>query len=499
VTSLSKAGVCLTVVLVVAPDGGGPAAFSPQAAPARAESQEAPVAQPQQEPAPPRARERRQSTRSPRASTRPRSPRARESLQDERASRVAGPTTQGLVLTANALGGYDDNLTAGSGTGAGIVPTAIASGSTGYLDATLDYFRGNPSRAIRIGSTGNLFAYPGDLNGLASGGIANVEARTTVGRTLTVTASERVGYEPFFGVFSSGASSASLPPAIGETVPATVLFERRSLSSASSLSLHQQWTRHDSTLFSYSYRVQQFTGNDYGANSSHDVRAEYRRRLARGVSVRGNGRYLNREHAGADGFRVQTPEYRVEGGSDIEKVLSRRRYLRVSAAGGAARIASTGSPGREPYDAWVPTGDGRATLGLTPLWSVEGGYRRDFSLLRGLTNELYGTHTAYLTTGGPVAARTGVRVSTTYSSWRTPVVSGMNDALRVYGGSAQVTVSLNARTTAAAGYYYYSHRYSNPSALPTGFPSHYDRHAVRVGLTVSFPLWGTEHQFSGAQ
>jgi hypothetical protein len=499
VTSLSKAGVGLTAVLILAPYGGGSAASSPEAPPARAESQATPVAQPQHEPAPPRARQGRQSKRSPRASTRPRSPRARESLQEERASRVAGPTTQGLVLTASALGGYDDNLTAGSGTGAGIVPRAIASGSTGYLDATLDYFRGNTSRAIRIGSTGNLRAYPGHLDGPASGGIATVEARTTVGRTLTVRASERVGYEPFFGVFSPGASSASLPPAIGETVPATVLFERRSLSSASSLSFHQQWTRHDSTLFSYSYRVQQFTGDDYGDNSSHDVRAEYRRRLARGVRVRGDGRYMNREHTGADGSRVETPEYRIEGGSDIVTTLSRRRYLRVSAAGGTTRIASTGAPGREPYHAWVPTGGGSATLGLTSLWSVEGGYRRHFSLLRGLTNELYGTHTAYLTTGGPVAARTEVRVGTTYSSWRTPVVSGVNDALRVYGGSAQVTVSLNARTAAAAGYYYYHHRYSNPSALPTGFPPKYDRHAVRVGLTVRFPLWGTEHQFSGAQ
>jgi hypothetical protein len=497
--ALSAGGACLIAVLLLAPDGGLPAEPVPQARPAQSEPQAAPVAQPQQESAPPRARQRRQSTRSPRASTRPRSPRARESLQQERASRVVGPTTQGLVLTANALGGYDDNLTAGSGTAAAIVPTAIASGSTGYLDATLDYFRGNPSRAIRIGSTGNLFAYPGYLNGLASGGIATVEARTTVGRTLTVRASERVGYEPFFGVFSPGASGASLPPAIGETVPATVLFERRSLSSASSLSLHRQWTRQDATLFSYSYRVQQFTGDDHGDNSSHDVRAEYRRRVARGVRVRGNGRYINRDQAGADGSRVETPEYRIEGGSDIEKALSRRRYLRVSAAGGATRIASTGSPGREPYQAWVPTGAGSATLGLTPLWYVEGGYRRDFSLLGGLTNELYGTHTAYLTTGGPVTARTGVRVGTTYGSWRTPVASGVNDALRVYGGSARVTISLSARTAADAGYYYYSHRYSNPSALPTGFPPKYHRHAVRVGLTVRFPLWGTEHQFGGAQ
>jgi hypothetical protein len=48
--------------------------------------------------------------------------------------------------------------------------------------------------------------------------------------------------------------------------------------------------------------------------------------------------------------------------------------------------------------------------------------------------------------------------------------------------------------TATAGYYYYYHRYSNPAALPAGFPADYDRHAVRVGISFWMPLAGTSLQ-----
>jgi hypothetical protein len=60
----------------------------------------------------------------------------------------------------------------------------------------------------------------------------------------------------------------------------------------------------------------------------------------------------------------------------------------------------------------------------------------------------------------------------------------------IYGASIMVRVAITDTVGATAGYYYYHHLYSNPGALPEGFPAAYDRNAFRVGLTVFVPLAG---------
>jgi hypothetical protein len=237
--------------------------------------------------------------------------------------------------------------------------------------------------------------------------------------------------------------------------------------------------------------VQEFTDDDYGDNWSQNVRADYRRTLAPGVRARAEYGYGNTEYADSDGTTRPIIEHRIEGGPEIEKALSRRRHLILSLAAGAGYIQSIGSTDRQPYQAWVPTGSVSANLTLSPTSSVEGGYQRDVSTLQGVTDEVYTTDTTFLTTGGRVTGRTDLRVGATYSNWKTPVASGVNDTLNVYGAWLQVRVALTETVAATAGYYYYHQRYSNPADLPDGFPAEYNRNAVRVGLTVWVPLAGT--------
>ena len=163
----------------------------------------------------------------------------------------------------------------------------------------------------------------------------------------------------------------------------------------------------------------------------------------------------------------------------------------MSLGAGATRLESIDSTSRVAYHAWVPVGSARATLGLTSLWSLDGEYRRDFSLLRGLTDNVYTTDTASVSAGGRVAPRTNLRVGANYGTWKTPLASGVNEKMNVYGASVQVRVTLTAKVAATADYIYYHHLYSNPGDLPAGFPAKYNRQAVRVGLTLWLPLAGT--------
>jgi hypothetical protein len=340
-------------------------------------------------------------------------------------------------------------------------------------------------------ATGNLTGYPGYLDHPAPGGRVDIGGTATVGRDLTLGASERVGYESLFNVNSPGASSAPLPPGVGEAVPATGLFERQSWNSNSAVSLDRRWSRQDSTSLSYAYDVRKYIHDDYGDSWSQDVRADYRRTLARGVRARAVYGYTDTEYADSAGFTRPLVEHRIAGGPEIEKSLSRRRTLRFLLEAGATHVESIRSTDGQPYQAWLPSGNGSVKLALSPTAFVETGYQRDVQTLQGVTDEVYTTDTVFLTTGGRLTDRTGLQVGATYGDWKTPVASGVTETLNTYGGWLQVQVAITQTVGATASYYYYYHRYSNPGALPAGFPAQYDRNAVRVGLTVWVPLIGT--------
>lgn len=391
----------------------------------------------------------------------------------------------------SVVAGHDDNLTGGSGTGEAIVPRAMASGSVQSLDATLRYFHGNTARSFRVLSTGNVLAFPDYLQRPAAGGVISMDARTRMGDDWTFRASERAGYEPFFDVFSPGGGGIPLAAGISQAVPATAIFELRSLNSLSLVSIGRQWTGRDSTAVSYSYEMRHFIRAERGDNISHTVGTEYRRRLTPATTARAAYAYGNREYTAYGGTQRPIREHRIEGGPEIEKVLSRRRRFSLFLAAGANYFESIGSITREPYHVWVPIGSASATLVLSSALSVDGGYRRGFSLLPGLTDEVYTTDTAFLTTRLLVTRHTEVRIGGTAGNWKTALAAGGADRLRVYGASLQLNVPLTASVAATAGYNYYRHHYSNPSQLPAGFPPAYDRQAFRVGLTLVLPLVGT--------
>ncbi len=287
--TLSRACAGLVVALLLAPGGQGfaqtppqspppqspPAQPPTQSPPAQGETQREGAAQPQGQPQDARRRAERPSKRTPRARSAP----ARQSLRQPREPRDRGPSTRQLMLTGNVGGGYDDNLIAGTGAGAGTSPNAMASGPTQSVDATLGYFHGNASRSIRVETTGTLRSYPDYLQRPAVGGVASISARTPLPGSLALAVSERAGYEPFLNVVSPGVTGPPLPAGITAVAPATGLFERRSVNSVTSFSLERAWSARDSTSLVYSYGLQQFTDAGPGDSNAHDIRAEYRRRV----------------------------------------------------------------------------------------------------------------------------------------------------------------------------------------------------------------------------
>ena len=485
-----------SAALLVAALAVGPAGQEPAQTPPAAQAQTPPVQQVekpkpgQADPGQAKPEEGRQPQRPPRPSRREPTSAGQGTFEQGRQSRDGGPTRQDVSFTANIMAGYDDNLTAGLGSGSGTSPDAMVSGTTASVDATLAYFRGNSLRSFSLDTSGSLMGYPDNLDEPAPGGSVNAEVRAPMGRSLSLSLSQRAAYVPLFNVLSPGAGTGPLPPEVVQPSPTTGLFERNSWSSRSGVSLEGRWGRRDTTTIAYAYQVQEFTDDDYGDNTWQDVTAGYRRILTSQVKAGPDYRYRDGEYADSNDLVRPTTEHRIEGVAEFIGAPSRRRSYSVLVAAGAGYIASVNASATA-FNAWLPIGRARLTFNVTPTWLIEGGYQRDLSLLQGVTDDVYTTDTASVRTSGMLGRRTSLQIGATYSNWVTPVASGVNDDMNVYGASAGFRFLLTKTLAASAGYYYYYHRYSNPAALPEGFPAEYDRQAVRVGVTMFFPLAGS--------
>ena len=473
----------LAAALAVAPAGQEPAQAPPVQQVEKPKSEQGKPEQAKPE-------EKRPPQRPPRPSRREPASADSGRFEQGRRSRDGGPTRQDISFAANIMAGYDDNLTAGLGSGAATSPDAMVSGTTASVDATLAYFRGNDLRSFSLDTSGSLMGYPENLDDPAPGGRLNAEVRTPMGRSLSLSLSQRAAYEPLFNVLSPGAGTGPLPPDVVQPSPTTGLFERNSWSSTSGVSLQGRFGRRDSTTIAYTYRVQEFTDDNYGDNTWQDVAAGYRRILTSQVKAGSDYRYRNGEYADSNDFVRPTIEHRLEGVVEFTGAPSRRRSYSLLLAAGAGNLQSVNATGVE-FRSWLPIGRARLTFNASPGWLVEGGYQREFSLFQGVTDDIYTTDTAYVNVGGMLTRRLSLQLGATYSNWVTAVASGVNDDMDVYGASVGVRFLLAKSLAATAGYYYYFHRYSNPAALPEGFPAEYDRQAVRVGLTMFFPIAGS--------
>ena len=367
----------------------------------------------------------------------------------------------------------------------------MVSGATASVDGTLGYFRGNGLRSVQLDTTGSLIGYPDNLENPAPAGAINAQVRTPLGRALTLGLSQLVSYEPLFNVLSPGAGSGPLPPDMVQPTPTTGLFERNSWSSRSGVSLEGRWGRKNTTTAAYAYRLREFTDDGYGDSTWHEANVGYRRILSSNVKTGADYLYRNGEYADSNDLVRPTIQHRAEGVAEFVGSPSRRRSYSLLLAAGAGYLESVECERRETFSAWLPIGRARLTFDVSPGWSVEGGYQRDLSLLQGVTDEVYTRDTALVAMNGMLSRRASLRIGATYGNWVTTVASGVNDTMDVYGATLGLRFLLTDSLAATAGYYYYYHRYSNPGSLPAGFPAEYDRQAVRVGITMFFPLAGT--------
>jgi hypothetical protein len=396
-------------------------------------------------------------------------------------------TQQELTLTVDFLGGYDDNLTPDGGNGTPDPTAPRRSGTTGTVSGAVDYRRGRATRSIEATGRSAMATYRNVGVRPLVGGRGNVRAFGQFFEKTTITGWGEADYQPtfMFGSFTpQGADSATPPPD-----PTAGVTEIRSFNASGGASVVQAWNVRHSTNASQVYSRMRSTGAGEMATNDFTTVLGHSWNFLRNVGLEGSYTFSNQNsgnnavgdrpldtHTGSLGLEVRVP-------------VSRTRRMTFSGHAGATRVQTLSSNDNLPLDYVTPSGGGSVRLDIGRTWALSADGSRTVTMLEGLTLQSFVTTAVSLWTGGTIGTRANVSITGTYSDGKAH--EGDTGSFSSLGGTAQIQYAVSRCCSLVTSYSYYEHRILDVAAVPTGFPSDFTRNAVRVGMTVWLPLYGT--------
>jgi hypothetical protein len=395
-------------------------------------------------------------------------------------------TTSQLTLSASALGGYDDHLTASGG----FTPSleTAEGGYTGFGEVALRYGRGRKARSFFLEGSSYLLTYSNLSMDSPVGGQVLAGGDATFGRSNRIGVVQYVRNDPYVNFGAFGPLSEDLGPGAGpDANPANGLTPNRSWGALSSASADWHWTQRTTLSTEYEYRRKEYVGDVGFDNRAHTARLTLDRSLTRNTSLNALYRYTDRLLVEpARSGNLPLTEQVGEIGFSYDKPLSPMRRMEISAGGGATHVATVSRFGGRELDYWTPSGYAslRADIGRT--WAIDADYRRGLTFLDSITPEFFVADAVLLRTEGMMNSRVGLGFSAGYSNggqpnrltkqrYKTFTLAASADLVIAHPWS--IVVSYNRSDYVLSGV-----------AVPLEGSSSYDRNAIRVGMAYSFTL-----------
>jgi hypothetical protein len=401
-------------------------------------------------------------------------------------------TYEQLSITANFMGGYDDQVAVGDlGAGAPPDPRTTVSGSVAQGDLTMRYTRGRLNRVFTVDGYGYGVGYFGNTDGISPGGALHVAATTPWARRNFVRAHQRVSYDP---LFTTAASFRPLESTVGAdglpTSTAYGLFERTSVNSDSSVGLDRQVGRRTQLSTQYSFLLHQYDDDLGGDSTTHVGNVALSRQVSRTMSLRGSYEFSHASVSDVAGGPRPITQHTIEAGPVLDRQLSPGERFTIGAGVGALYVDTRSSITAQPVSYWAPYAQARVRAELGRTWAVWGDYRRGTTVLDGITRESFLADTATFSAGGLIAPRLELVTTGAFANGRTPAAADTSTSYKTWTFGTQLRWAASQQFAAVVNYYYYTYDVARAVDLPIGLPPTFDRNAVRVGITVWVPLLG---------
>jgi hypothetical protein len=173
----------------------------------------------------------------------------------------------------------------------------------------------------------------------------------------------------------------------------------------------------------------------------------------------------------------------------IRKRLTRTKTLIFSGGPAASAVKTVRAVDGSSLEYVAPSGFGSIRLDIGRTWSLSGDWRREASVLDGLTPQTFLTNHVGLSIGGDLPGSLRFAANGTYMNGLPH--EGENGSFKAFSGIMQLEYELT-RCCSIVGHYTYSHHLLRQiEDVPSGFPLDYERNAVRLGMTVRLPLYSS--------
>jgi hypothetical protein len=397
-----------------------------------------------------------------------------------------GPTNR-LDFTFDVGSGYDDNVFA---EGVSLSPDTFGPNASQYtttLSGTLRYQRSRLERTFQASGRGYAnYHTPGPQRFV--GGDAGLGMATPLGRRNGLTAAVGVAYEPTF-LFGATELGGEVEPATPGSGPPQGVTDQRWFTAHASAGVYRAWTPRQRTSVSYGRSFREPTsGPGYNSRSQAvGVRHAWNPWQAAGFDFT----YAFNENRQREGDGIVRPLRTQDAGAGMhfQRRLSPVRAVSGVATGGVTYSVISAIDGGDLRSFYTPSASGSIRVDLTRAWALSADVSRSVTALEGLTPEPFVTNAVATTLTGEVGRRFRVSVSGAYSRGSALVSdAGSYDST---DGVVHLQYAPGRRWALFTSYGYYTYEMRDVEALAAGFPTRYDRRAVRAGMTIWLPLYGT--------
>jgi hypothetical protein len=393
------------------------------------------------------------------------------------------------TFSGSLMVGYDTWLSPG---GQPTGPTQERqSGSTVTGDAALSYFRGRTQRSVSLDARAETSGYSGIGAGPTVGGAVTVRAVTNLGRLTELRVAQDFGYEPTLVLGGLGPTDLDVDATVAPPADVTSGYlEQRSWSSNSSISLARRWTPRQTTHAGAGYSRFAYL-DEFGydtrtrlANLTHSWS------FSRTSSIEALYSFTDSDLDAVDALATPLTDQNIEVSFGYNRRLSPTRQLTITAGGGATHVSTLNALDRSDLTYWMPSGSGSVSLDVGRSWSIAGHYSRGADVLQGVSLTSFATDSASASVSGLLNSRIETSLSASYSNGRSGG-AGTSGRFENYSGSLQLRYAISRCCATAVIYDYYFYDFRDVVDLPSHFSSNFDRQAIRVGITIWLPLYGT--------
>ena len=392
------------------------------------------------------------------------------------------------MLTVDTFGGYDNELSPQATSGFDTLAPKQP-GYNAYAGSLLRYRRIHRDKLFEMGGGGYVNSFRNIGLTPFFGADTHARLQNRIGERHNLDLAGAVRSEPFYELSTFGPLRAEVAPGILPDATSSNGFSvRRSLYGSSSATLGSRWTRRATTSATVHYGHRDFD-DDLGDGDTRAASFGYTQMVGRRSALVSSYSYADSEFLEAGGGSSPRTTHTVDLGYRHEHPFSATRSLSIGFGAGATRVHARNSVAPAETEYVTPSGYANMRLGVARTWSIRADYRRDVSVLEGLTPEPFNTDAALVHVGGLVHRRVELVLSAGYSNG----VAGMTPDGRYvsYTGASQLRFTLSRLWSALVGHTYDAYQLRNVTSLPLAFPTRTNRHALRVGMALTLPLYGS--------